>query len=172
MTTYSQQAQKIIANMGIEACPPKKTCAIIDEGSTAIISRLLNCSWAFIKPISAVSAETARPAKKSKSVTTAAKLRVTRDESDHRPKYLSSTEKPTKDPYNLATSHNHADNKPTTNKLWAETWNANRHRLAWCVRAHVFDKCGLATIAPKSIKLARPKGNLIYPNVTVYQYLA
>ena len=39
------------------------------SGSTAIISKLLNCSVAFIRPISAVNADPARPAK-SNAVTT------------------------------------------------------------------------------------------------------
>lgn len=50
--------------------PAQKRGAITRrKGSTAIISRLESCSVAFIKPISAVNAEPARPANKS-AVTT------------------------------------------------------------------------------------------------------
>ena len=51
------------ASIGIEINPAKKRGVIIRLiGSTAIISIPDNCSVAFIKPISAVNAEPARPA--------------------------------------------------------------------------------------------------------------
>ena len=54
----------------MEITPAQKRGAITRrKGSTAIISRLESCSVAFIKPISAVNAEPARPANKS-AVTT------------------------------------------------------------------------------------------------------
>ena len=56
-------AVKITAKIGIAIIPAQKRGAITRRrGSTAIISRLESCSVAFIKPISAVSAEPARPA--------------------------------------------------------------------------------------------------------------
>ena len=58
------------ASSGIEKTPAQKRGAITREiGLTAIISIAESCSVAFIKPISAVIAVPARPAK-SKAVTT------------------------------------------------------------------------------------------------------
>ena len=63
-------AVKRSARIGIAIKPAQKRGAITRRnGSTAIISRLESCSVAFIKPISAVNAEPARPANKS-AVTT------------------------------------------------------------------------------------------------------
>ena len=68
--------------------PAQKRGAIIRRsGSTAIISRLESCSVAFIKPISAVNAEPARPAK-SKAVTTGPSSRNKESETNV-PKLLS-----------------------------------------------------------------------------------
>ena len=63
-------ALKMAASKGIDKKPPMKRGAITRFiGSTAIISIPESCSVAFIKPISAVSAEPARPAN-NKAVTT------------------------------------------------------------------------------------------------------
>ena len=63
-------AENINANSGILIKPAQKRGATIRfRGSIAIISRLDNCSVAFIKPISAVNALPARPAN-NKAVTT------------------------------------------------------------------------------------------------------
>ncbi|MNE64057.1 hypothetical protein D3C80_1594430 [compost metagenome] len=63
-------ATKISVNNGMLIKPAQKRGATIRRsGSTAIISRLEICSVAFIRPISAVNAEPARPANNS-AVTT------------------------------------------------------------------------------------------------------
>ena len=74
--------------------PAQKRGAITRRnGSTAIISKLDNCSVAFIKPISAVRAEPARPANKS-AVTTGPNSR-NKDKATNCPR-LVSAEKSTK----------------------------------------------------------------------------
>ncbi len=63
-------ATKMMVNSGMLISPAQKRGATMRRsGSTAIISRLEICSVAFIRPISAVSAEPARPANSS-AVTT------------------------------------------------------------------------------------------------------
>ena len=67
---------KITVNRGKEMQPAKNRGVIIRRtGSTAIISILASCSVAFIKPISAVKAEPARP-ENSKALNTGPNSRI------------------------------------------------------------------------------------------------
>ena len=61
---------KISVKIGKEITPAQNLGAITRRnGSTAIISSEVNCSVAFLRPISAVRAEPARPAKRSAATT-------------------------------------------------------------------------------------------------------
>src|SRR5665213_3260087 len=74
---YIATILKIIVSNGMEIKPAQTRGEMTRcKGSTAIISILDNCSVAFIKPISAVTAEPARPANNN-AVTTGPNSRVT-----------------------------------------------------------------------------------------------
>ena len=142
----------MIERIGMAIIPAQKRGAMTRRnGSTAIISKLDNCSVAFIKPISAVNAEPARPANKS-AVTTGPNSR-SRDKATNCPK-LVSAEKSTKTTYPCKPS-TMPINKPESMMINKDCTPSTCNCLinkGKCLRT-----CGLPINAPNSKKPARPR---------------
>ena len=144
-------AVKITAKIGIETMPAQKRGEITRRnGSTAIISRLDNCSVAFINPISAVNAEPARPANNN-AVTTGPNSR-NKDNATNCPKLVSAA-KSTNTTYPCKPSTipiNKPDSMIINKDCTPNTCNCFTNN------GKCFLNCGLPINAPNSIKPARP----------------